>query len=373
MSFLKDLRKAESSTGLFVATILLVPVQTTLFIPLALDASLKIINSGEYSWVFSYNPFVFGLYVSIPIIYCGIVAHFFHPKRMVSPFNIQIIALVLFYAIEQYHAYSTMPLNPLNILLSLIIFVIYASVAITIGLIQYIIVRLVIGLDFDSTNIKQVTYSINADFKTVKEQVINSDFLLGWHFRRLNKSDRLIVYEAAWKNRLMDSTHLILAFVPHEYVENSVKKKETYLSLLVYRQTFNEITGAYDAAVKIDSFYRLLRGKLFDVNVRYDLTIVKNESTELQLLPMTFAGRAARSVPTIAKGSFKEIWRRSRYHVAVSIILIALVISLTVALWFKIGGIDSNAYWNAIIVIALVFATDVGLALRGETSGNNIT
>lgn len=363
MSFLKSLRKPESTVALFFWTILWVPFQAVLFIPISLEAMFIPFNQQTLpsaSNLFSFNPQVFVGYILAPIVYCSIVSLIFKPKRIVSPLHIQIGAFVLVASDFVFGYYVNAPFTFVSLLSALIFLVIYALIAVPIGFIQKIIVRLVIGLDYDEENIQQVTYSCNANFETLKT-IFDPSFINAWKFKIVRNEDTLVIIKMVLKSRLTSSTNIVLAMAPDR--KNS---EQSVLSIVAYRQTLNYVIGSKEDLKLIEGFYKNIRQSLFDINVVYDLTEDKTVGTTESELAKLYAKQPTKSVFGLVKDPLVDVWRTSRYHAYAIAVLIAIMAGVTLAFELKLGGVDANTYLNILVLVVLVFVAELGISLRGE-------
>jgi hypothetical protein len=360
-------RSPESTLWLIVTTIFWVPFQAILFTPISLDALLKISNSEPYSDVFSYNPWVFLAYMSLPIVYCSIASLvLFKPKRMVPPLHIQLLAFFLFCSMLIVSSFSKMPLNSSSILATLILFAIFAFLAIGTGLFQQIFVRLVIGLDYFETSINRATgaFSINADFNTVKTSVLNDIAFTSVHkFKKIIDAENACLYKIVLSQKGSSKKSLVVSLTP-----DPLESGKSLLSLVGYEQTFDCVQGLEDANYWIENIRKEISYKLFDINVVYDIEAVKDTENHATFLAKQYVKQPSRSIADMAKGSLLEAWQASHYHVLAICVLIAILAFVTVALWRNLWGIDPNTYINILIGVSLVFVAELGISLKEELS-----
>ncbi len=198
--------KVPSTLNLFFATILIVPLQIVLLIPISLE-TLSTIRE-EPSYLFQNNPMIIFIFLLLPIIYCIVISLFFQPKRLVSPINIQILTSVLFAQIvlnSIMDAELTLDIF-INIFGNLIFIFI---ILIEIGLFQFLCVRLVIGLNYKDSVRK--SYIINLSPKDVINILKDSNFHKSRKFKILkinkNTNNPLLIL------RFNDfKEHIIIAF-----------------------------------------------------------------------------------------------------------------------------------------------------------------
>jgi hypothetical protein len=367
MSFLQKFRKPESTVTLFFWTVLWVPFQAVLLNPLSLDALLRLVNEQKLfpSDLFSFNPQVFISYLFFPIIYCTIASMIFKPKRLVSPLNVQIGAFVLT-GTEFFLSTRNSPLTSFTIMASMVVLTIVAAIAIPVGYIQRFIVRVLIGLDSDEENIQQITYSCNADFEILTEKVLDSVFLNRWKFTTLRDDDFIKLYKWTLKTSITASTNVILAVAPNSAEKEGEKFGGSVLVFVVYRKTLNYIMGSKDDLALVEDFCKIIRQKLFDIKVIYDLTEDKTIGLEVSKLAKLYAKQPTKSIFGIAKEPIIEVWHASHYHAYAIASFVGIIALLSVAFGLRLGNIDSNTYLNIIILVVLVFLAELGVSLREE-------
>lgn len=359
MSFLKKLRNTESPVALFFWTILWTPFQAALLNPVELTAMNKLINEQTFPSfpnLFSFvYPQVFFGFLFAPIIYCTILSMLFKPKRLVSPLNVEIGAFVII-GIWFFFLTGSDPFTLITVLGTLLTLGFVAVIALPIGYIQRLIVRVLIGLDYDEENIQQITYSCNADFETLKT-VFSSTFLKAWQFKIVRNEEQLAVIKAVLKPSLASSKNVVFALTP-----DSRDSNQSVLSVVVYRQTLNYVTGSVEDMELMKGFEKIIRQKLFDIKVTYDLTEDKTVGTEIQVLTKLYAKEPTKSVFGVAKEPLIGVWRTSHYYFYAIAVTIAIVFGLTLAYVTR----PSNTYLDSIILAILVLIAEIGIPLRDE-------
>jgi len=366
MSFLKKLRKPESTVGLFFWTILWVPFQALLLNPVSLAAMFKLVNAQTlpaFPHLFSFvYPQVFIGYVFVPIIYCVIVSMIFKPKRLVSPLNIQIGAFVIVGSWYLFVTGST-PFTLISILVELETLGIVAIIALPIGYIQRLIVRVVIGLDYDEENIQQITYICNTDFETLTQKVLSNTFLNMLQFSVIREDAEEGIYKRTEKTSFTTSTNIILAILP----DNSENKRQCLLSFVSYRKTFDDLTMRKDNEKLIHQFYEVIDGALLKLNPEYGLTEDKSGTTHLvTMAAKTYATYQTKSMFEIARKPVAGVWKISHYYIYAIILTLAIIWALTLAYVGRLGSINPDTYLNSIILGIFVLVAEIGIPLREE-------
>lgn len=360
MSFLNKLRKAESPTGLAVATLCLVPFELFLFIPVSLDTLRKLLNmENPPVALFAYTSQIFIAYLALPIIYCTIVSLLFQPKRLVSPLNIQIIT---FATISIYLILSETTKTPLDLaffLAALLFFCFFGALAISVGSFQYLAVRWVIGLDFED-NLDCITYSVNADYKTMATKVLHEDFLKTWKFNRTRGIRKILLYKL---HRNSGET-IVLALSPDPKDES-----KSILATVAYQQKFSAICGWKIASNLRNDLVKVLREDLFNINFVYDLTEIDWGGLASHSA-YNHAKEPACSKVGITKDFFKEVWEISHYYVYAMAITVFALIGTTLGFVFRL--IDPNTYLSMLAAVFLALVAELGISLREELNRKRI-
>lgn len=282
----------------------------------------------------------------------------FKPKRLVSPLNVEIGAFVLVGAEFFVSTYSS-PFTLITVLASLIILGIILGIALLVGIFQQIIVRVLIGLDYDEKDIQQLTYSCNANFETLLKALTTTSFFKTWKFEPLRNEKELKIYRWSLKTTLTKSTNMILAIAPDNRNEEGA-----VLSFVAYRKTFNYEIGSAEDKLLIQDFCKILRQDLFDINVIYDLTEDKTANLSVSELAKLYAKQPARSMFGIAKEPIIGVWHISHYYASIIAVTVAIIAGLTLAFIFRWGTVDPNTYLNIIILAILVLLAEIGIPLR---------
>jgi hypothetical protein len=355
MQPLEKRETVQSTVGLFFATILAIPFQL-LFLFLAI---LGLANFQATTTTLSPNgiPFLIGYFV-LTIVYCAITSFLFHPKRIVSPINVQIGTAFILSLMMIWHMLETPTTTPiLDIMTMAIALLVFSAILIAVGFIQFLIVRWVVGLNFEGLD--RVTYAINTDFKTVANKVIDIDFLRRYGFNRKHDVGKILVYKLRWA-----SGESIIFTLGVDSKNNS----NTILATVAYQQTLDWVCEFKQASSLRDDLITVLTKRLTEINPSYTVTRVG--------LDDPISGRAyfharnpTRSKVEITREFFKEIPRYYTYAIAIT--LLALI-GLSVAFGLHLGNLDLNTYLGVATVIFIAFLTELGLSLREELSRKKI-
>jgi hypothetical protein len=255
-------------------------------------------------------------------------------------------------------------LTIVSIIASILILFIIALIAIPTGYVQRLIVRVLIGLDYDEENIQKATYSCNIDLETLMQKVLDDSFLKTLRFVAiLNESD-MKIYKWTLKSGIIASTSIILTITP-DIRENHSNR--SVLAFVAYRRTFDYLFGLEEDKKLIDNIYEIINNKLFEVNADYGLTEDKNEKFASNLAK-TYAEYQTKSIFRIVKEPVVGVWHTSHYYFYAIATTLAIIWGLTLADAANFASVGSNTYLNLIILAILVLVAEIGVPLRDELS-----
>ena len=191
MKILEKLEKESSTIGLVILTFLLISIQIIFFIPNLIQPIVFEENNAKI--FLPTTPILIIIYFILPIIYCTIISILFKPKRILSPIYVQIgtIAFLLFLIIFKVTISTNIqyPENLLSILISTIFLNMFFAVYI--GFFQLLVIKWVVGLNFDSVD--QKTYKIEGVSLDKLIEFLEKKFFNIWSFNK-NKKDKIYIF-----------------------------------------------------------------------------------------------------------------------------------------------------------------------------------
>ena len=353
MSVLEKCRKEQSTVALFFATILLIPFQFMLFATALTETAISTVLT-ERQVVFPDTIPLIITYLLLPIVYCIVVSQLFHPKRLVSPINIQIGTITVFSIVIIYLALN----NPLlispqgfeNLFTSVFFLDVFMGM---IGFIQFIIVRWVIGLNFDS--IERVSYSVNGSVRDILA-ILGNDFLIAHDFSR--KKDKQNVENPIWVLKCRDpyGNSVILTIGKHNSDNDKTIIASTSYRTSLYGISKSQAATAMRTSIINDAEMRLNRSKL-----KLTLTPIENVDDRVSTNAYVHSLAATRSKTEITVEFLRNI---PRYYLYAIIITIIAFVGVTIA--FASNLMDSNGFVGALVVIVVALIIEIGVPLRDE-------
>ena len=357
MVTLEKLKKEYNTISMFFATILIIPFQTLLFIPVSMD-SLSALENSEMS-LFPESQFVMVIYVLLPIFYCIIVSLFFHPKRLISPINVQIGTVIVYSTIVIYHSSTLVDLTfttYLNLFGSIFIL---ASIAIMIGIFQFIIVRWVVGLNLDSVD--RSSYIINGKLKDIMK-ALDGDFISVWGLSRRKENPK--AKKPIWilKRKDIFNNHIIIAIGSHP--ENEEK---CILATTSFHLSNLGISKTEKSSARRDSILNDIECRLKKTGLQLSIIPITEINDTISYRAYAHAIKVTNSKIDIVKGFFKNL---PKYYKWAIIITILIFVIITVGCYLEY--IDFNTYVGVVIVIIITLFIEVGSLVREELLRKNI-
>jgi hypothetical protein len=351
--------KDYSSVGLFFATIVLVPFQVLLFATVIVENLFPLQSSVMI--LFPDNRLILAAYILMPIIYCTIASLLFHPKRIVSPLNVQIGTIVVFMSIMIYNALSAVPMpNASTFIGNLIGSLLFVSViSIAVGLIQLKFVRWVIGLNLDSMD--RATFLINGKPKDMLK-ILGDDFLSGSGLSR--RKDDPKAQKPIWILKWSDTYGNLVIFAISSQTDHDDK---SILATIAFKTGQYGVSKSKRASDRRDSIINDIAARLMKSDPTLSITPVDRLDDPVSLVAQDHA-----LVPTLSKIEITEKFFRRipRYHLY--IIAILLVALATIAVAYAMNLLDLGAFVGIVIVIVLGLLLDLGSSIREELSRKTI-
>lgn len=195
------IQRSASFIREIVLTFLGAGIQTIFSLDLIRESVQGILN-GAPTISFGSLPFVIG-FVTIIVPYCISASMAFSPKRLINPMWVHLLTFVfstliiseaisasnssaLNQYLSSYHITPAILIGSFSILYFMVFFVI--------GLIQWLFVRLLVGLNGTETDLDIKTFSLDVDFKTVSKALKQSDLQsVGNLGRRQETADLLLL------------------------------------------------------------------------------------------------------------------------------------------------------------------------------------
>src|ERR1035437_8700948 len=133
---MEKIRIEGSVVSLFFVTLFIVFLQTLLFIPVFGESLLNLQVTSGALFLFPTNLELVLIYFILPFLYCIFASFIFHPKRIVSPLNVQIGTIAVVCLMIIYRATSTLPQTS-TVIQNLIVSIFFtAMIAVGIGIFQ---------------------------------------------------------------------------------------------------------------------------------------------------------------------------------------------------------------------------------------------
>ena len=362
MTNLERIKKNQSMIYLFFATILIIPFQVWILGSALIGSYNPAINN--FVLTSQTYPYLAG-YFTLTIIYCTIMSLLFHPKQIVSPVNIQIgtsFIVSLFLIYNQLATFGTFPIEQqTNFLLGLILILFFAcSLLIMAGFIQFIIVRWVIGLNFDS--VERVSFTVNKNPKKVLE-ILGDGFLDVWEFSRKKDNPKA-------------KTNPIWILKCHDLYGNSIvltigtptgKTEESILAFVAYHRSAYAISKSESASNMQKSIINDIKERLtqFDSNSEVKPSDKTDDPISIR------AYNHALTVTRSKTEDIREFLKRTpRYYLYAIAVTIAIILVSTGAYGF--GFLEVGTYISIAVGAAIALLFELGVSLREELSHQEI-
>ena len=343
MRIIEILRKG-STLHLSFATIFIIPFQTYLLIPFSIE-SLNALQTHPLN-LFQNNLILFIEFFSLPIIYCIIISLLFQPKRLVSPINIQIGSFALFsiFVINSYLDSTQKNYENLFIVMSLI-----AIYIMTIGFIQFFIVRWVIGLNYNDSDRR--AFTINGSPKEIVH-ILGKNFKFSRNFKAEKKEGDNPIWIFTCFDNLRNT--VIVAFGSFQN-----NKNKCVLAIVAYRKTMSWISKSQIATNMSVSIKNDIEYRLKEANKKYIIFPLKKVDDFVSSEAFCKIELETMTKFEVIIDFFRKIptnFRRAIY------ITSFISIILTIALSF--GKIDFNNYINVIVPVLIALIIEIGIPLK---------
>jgi hypothetical protein len=343
MSTLEGMQKEQSTVNLFFATVLLIPFQ------------LLVLFSMENAYLTSDTMLLWQLlgYFVMTIIYCIVTSLLFHPKRIISPINIQVGTATTFSIFKIYNTVQTTQFmstigNLAGSLLFLTIFLII------IGWVQLPIVKWVIGLNFDS--IDRTSFQIDGNLRDIM-RILGDEFCNVWKFSR--RRDNPKAKKPIWvmKRFSLNRDFVVLA------IGQSNNKNKCILATVAFHADQYGISKTKNASEIRNSIINDIEVRLMSSNLELNPTPLDKTDDAISTIAYEHAIAGTHSKIEITKGFFRNIPRFYRY--AICITFIAFV-GITIVFGMKL--LDLSAYIGVAVVLVIALIIELGVPLREELS-----
>lgn len=342
------LQKSASLVREIVLTFVGAGIQTLL----SLDSIRQFIQSmlnGNPTFQLG-NYLIEASYVLITVVYCIGASLAFSPKRIVNPLWVQLLTLVFSilivsegvassssFALNQYLSFYHLTVSSVIGGLGLI----YGMFMVVIGLMQWVVVRSLVGLNGGEAGLDKMTYSFDLDFKSIAKSVKNKDFQsVGSLVVRQETTELLLLSNYAGGS----GDKLVLCLSPHP--DDSGK---TLLATVAYHASGFSL-GKSDSA---SAWMKSVRLYLEDA-IGHKGTEVSGESAPLALA-VSFALRRTRA----SVASVRDIPRYYLFAIGLTLLL-ALAFSLS---YFWYGVITETEYTDALALILVALLVELGPAV----------
>jgi hypothetical protein len=360
MSTLEKIKKAQSIVGLLFATVLVIPFQVLILFT-AIFASIDFQNNTA-NLAPNGIPFLVGYFV-LTIVYCAGSSLVFHPKRIVSPINVQVGTAFVLSAILIINMLDTTKPTTTSQALTLIgnlsgILIVLALFLVAVGFVQFLIVRWVVGLNFDSIDRASFTVKMSPeDFLRTVGDILHDV----WEFNR-RKDNPKAKTNIIWVLKTRDPYGNSVVLTVGSVLGNNNK---SVLVTVAYHASSLGVSKSKTASEMRNSIINDIKERLMD-SKRLTLTPTDIDD-HVSVKARNHALAITRSKIEITREFFQSI---SRYYLYA---LIATVIAfLAISIAFAIGLLDSGTYVGAVIVVAVALIFDLGASVRDELSRREI-
>jgi hypothetical protein len=238
-------------------------------------------------------------------------------------------------------------------------FIVLGAMFLAIGFFQFYVVVWVIGLNFED-NLDRITYSINADFKTVVTKVLDIDFLKTYGFNRKRDIGKILVYKLHWPS----GEKVVIALGTDPNNEN-----KTILATVAFQHERSSIFGSKQASNLRNDLITLLTKKLKKIDPSYDMSSIEELDDPVSFRAFFHAKNPTRSKVEITQEFFREI---PRYYATAIIISVIAYVGLSAIYWLQPWNFASDTYLSLSIVIFVALLAELGLSLREEMSRKKI-
>jgi len=354
MSIVEKLRKESAPARLFFATLPIIPLQTWMLLSTITEAAISSLeNAPQY---FFPDTLTTGFaYFLLPIIYCIIVSLLFHPKRIVSPLWVQIGTQVIFSTIVITNAMTSAsfrePQTYQNLVASLLG---VALIAIMVGVVQEIIVKRVIALNFEDIDRASFTVDMNPkDFLKVVGDILRDV----WEFNRRKDNPKAKTENVIWVLKTHDRYGNYVILVVGSILGN--KNKSTVATVAYHTSTYG-ISKSKNASNMRNSIIRDINGLLTE-NSKPNLVPAKEVNDTISAKANNHALAVTRPKTAIVADFFKRI---RRYYLFAMIFTAVVFAAMTVA--YVTSVIMLNDYINSIIIVGIALVFELGASLAEE-------
>ncbi len=365
MSVWEKIQRAQSTLALFFATILIIPFQVLLFGFVLIGSYDMQTGMLDLSISLSNNIPYFAIYVVLTILYCIILSLVFHPKRIVSPINIQIGTASVLSSFLIYSQIANMRITSmvqaLGILGSLALTIIFLTFfLITIGIFQFLVVKLVVALNFESVD--RVSFLIDGKPEKILG-VLGDEFVDVWEFSR-RKDNPKAKKNPIWVLKCRDPYGNSVILTLGSYLGDN---KKCVLATVSYHKSLYSISRSKTSSGMRASIINDIKERLAQSNLKSSLTQMEGVDDPISFKAYSHALASTLPKTEITKEFFRNIPRYYLYGIIVT--LIALV-SMSVA--FIAGLLDNSTYVGGVIVLIVALLAELGVSLREELSRQEI-
>ncbi len=363
MSILEKIRKSQATINVFFATIVIIPFQVVLLgYPLVKSLNFQ---TGNINLTASSYPYLVGYFV-LTIVYCVLASLAFHPKRIISPINVQIGTIVVISAILFSAELMSSRIYSTSQALSIVTNVLFLSVLLAvvlgvIGFIQFLIVLWAIGLNFE--NVERVSFSVNTKSEEVIS-VLGDDFIDVWGFSRQKDNPSSKKKNIIWVLKCRDAVgnHVVLTIGSHPLDAN-----KTVIATVTYHSTVYSIDKSKEATEMRVSIINDISGRLLSFNQQFALTKMDVVDDVVSFKAYSHALDVTCPKTQITAEFFRKIPRYYLY--GISITFLALIFT-TIAFIFNF--LDLNTFVGAIVVLVVALFAELGVSLREELKKQEI-
>lgn len=355
----EKIKNAYSTLTLFFFTVILIPIQVFVFYSgIAITWNPK---TQAYTLLTNSIPFVI-LFLLLPIVYCiPTSARLFNPKRIISPFNIQIGTWViiaslqiyeLFYAVAfpstTYSTYSTSLLAYLGSLAFLLILLI--MVLVVLGAFQLLLVRWVVGPNL--LGLDRKSYRVDGSVEAVDKIL---DCLSIRDFNRTEEEGKIL-----YKLPIGFSEQVLIVLGPESDEQNA-----SILATVAYHKGLYTYEKSEYASDLRDSIIYEINGRLIENDPSYEISQIKE--TELKDNVSTWANLIACSPTRMKTEKLEDLWYKIPSFYKALIVLTGILIGAIMAIFFtQYYTFDFGTFISAIVFLIFAIFAEAGIPLRDE-------
>lgn len=312
----------------------------------------------------SNNILYFAGYVILTIVYCIILSLAFHPKRIVSPINVQVGTATVLSAFLIYSQTANMRITSTIQALELFESLALATIILTfflvaVGVFQFLVVKWVVALNFDSVD--RMSFLVDGKTEEIMK-ILGDEFVDVWEFSRRKDNPR--AKKPIWVLKCRDPYGNSIILTLGSY---SGDEKKCVLATVAYHKGLYSISESKTSSGMRVSIINDVRERLRQSDLK--LSLAQMDGVDDPVSSKAYSHALASTLPKteITKEFFRNIPRYYLYGIiATSIALLSMSAA------FALHLLDSGTYVGGVIVLVVALLAELGVSLREELSRQEI-